>query len=522
MDAAISAINAETMTGQYTRRSTVAGISDPRVYSATVQHIRAQIDRHWGCMPAQAKSFVLEKLGPDFSDFQQLARFWSSPSMIECTRGGAKGIVGMLCGASWFIALNYLKLGQHREASLLTLNGAFLHQCSISPIEKILEAVGPNFDQWVDYVDFPAFASGFASLGSRVSMDAYIRGPLKYQHMANFPEKAMEFVSQIGEDWSDSHSSARGRRQGPSSKCKPKDEGNLIQISIVDGLGSNEDEQHSFDIESRTALKTLFNDYAERRGVSLRSLRFSHRSKSLFLSSIGKKSPKELNIRERDVITVYDTSASTGACEESRSTSKKAETTRRLPRRSKGKKKKKRQSQEKLVVTLEEYKAQHSKLLSKLHEEVEHRLKEIRTRLNTLCLERSPPKQRIRSKKTTKANTNLSMPMPNSGIGGKAGKTHFLVLVGEVQNLYKTAKPSSQQRSHSALTLDLHGLTRRDALTKLDESLEVWVETAMRGSYPFVVPAKIVCGCGNQIISETVEKWIGSTRNVGNAPNQPH
>jgi hypothetical protein len=66
--------------------------------------------------------------------------------------------------------------------------------------------------------------------------------------------------------------------------------------------------------------------------------------------------------------------------------------------------------------------------------------------------------------------------------------------------------------------LDLHGLTREEALVKLEESLKVWVDTALKGSYPFVIPAMIVCGGGNQILSEIVQKWIKSKNNICNAP----
>ena len=67
-------------------------------------------------------------------------------------------------------------------------------------------------------------------------------------------------------------------------------------------------------------------------------------------------------------------------------------------------------------------------------------------------------------------------------------------------------------------TLDLHGCTKAEAISKMDESLKVWVDTAMQGSYPFVQPAVIVCGCGNQILSETVQQWIKSNDKVSNAP----
>ena len=109
------------------------------------------------------------------------------------------------------------------------------------------------------------------------------------------------------------------------------------------------------------------------------------------------------------------------------------------------------------------------------------------------------------------------------GLGGKAGKSHYLIRVGEVQNLYKTSKKSaivSRCISSSTLsTLDLHGCTREEALAKLDESLKVWVDAAMQGSYPFSQSALTVCGCGNQILSQLVHEWIRFNENVSNAPN---
>jgi hypothetical protein len=57
-----------------------------------------------------------------------------------------------------------------------------------------------------------------------------------------------------------------------------------------------------------------------------------------------------------------------------------------------------------------------------------------------------------------------------------------------------------------------------EAIARLNESLEEWVDIAMKGYDPFVITAVIVCGCGTQILSETVQGWIKSTRQVRNAP----
>jgi len=490
----------------------------------SVQNIQEAIDRHWESMPEQAKKFLLETR--DFLSLHKLARFWSSPSVIEYTRGG---IAGSVCGASWFIALNYLKLGKVQEARALTLNGSFLHQCFNTPIENIVEMCGPNFNASIKDFKVPLFSRGFYSVRTPPLMEAYLQKglPKEYQHMmASFvnissPGNVMEYVGQIGDDWSGS--SPRSHHK-PSSKKTPDE--TQIQLILVDD--TNEDERHSFDIGSSTTLKSLFNDYAEKRGVSLRSLRFSYGGKTLFLSSVGNKSPDELNMQDQDVISVHDTNNASQETSTSRSnqtnksTPEKAKATKNSPKRTKCKGKKKQNKQEEHVKTLEDYKAQHSKILSKLHEEAQHRLKEIRTRLNALDLECQAPKKKRKNKRKKKASVNVDLQFfPKSGVGGKAGKPYFIVQVGEVQSLYKTSKPSvlsSQHSSCSASTLDLHGYTREKALVKLDESLKVWVDTAMKGSYPFVIPAMIVCGCGNQVLSETVEKWIKSTRNICNAP----
>merc|ERR1712129_132785 len=84
--------------------------------------------------------------------------------------------------------------------------------------------------------------------------------------------------------------------------------------------------------------------------------------------------------------------------------SKKAKREKR-PKNIKGKGKKVTPTkQEELVRTLDECKAQHSKLLTKLHEEVHPQLKEIRVYLNTLDHERQPPKERKKRKKKGSKN----------------------------------------------------------------------------------------------------------------------
>ena len=150
-------------------------------------------------------------------------------------------------------------------------------------------------------------------------------------------------------------------------------------------------------------------------------------------------------------------------------------------------------------------------MLTKIHEEAQLQFKKIRQRLNNLSIERSHPKTKPRRSKFSPplAKTIIDIPQ-TTGLGGKAGKSIYLVHVGEVQNLYKTRKLC---RGGQALTaspqvacIDLHGLTKTKAIDLLDEKLPRWNGIDMLGSYPFVIPVGIVCGCGNQILSEEVEK----------------
>ena len=72
--------------------------------------------------------------------------------------------------------------------------------------------------------------------------------------------------------------------------------------------------------------------------------------------------------------------------------------------------------------------------------------------------------------------------------------------------------------SSKKVTIDLHGLTKDEALSKLDECLPKWVDIAMKGEHLWVIPVNIVCGGGNQILSEAVEAWIRQNTKVSNAP----
>jgi hypothetical protein len=274
---------------------------------------------------------------------------------------------------------------------------------------------------------------------------------------------------------------------------------------------------------SNDIFKYRVEDYARNRGVSLKSLRFSFKEKPLFVSSLGQQTLADLGIQDLDEIVVTSIT---------NNNSNKENVVNNHVQLRKGKTKKKKNNQTKKVkkqpiqraapvMTSEDYKAQHSLAFTKVLEELQPHLKEIRTELNSLDLQCQPKKIKSCGKKSSDVVVD-HFTLLGSEIGGKAGKSHFVVQVGDVENLYKTTKPSTvsyQQRHSSSIpTLDLHGCTKDETIVKLNESLEVWFEMAMTGSYPFVITAVIVCGCGSQVLSETVQDWIKSTSRVRNAP----
>ena len=109
-------------------------------------------------------------------------------------------------------------------------------------------------------------------------------------------------------------------------------------------------------------------------------------------------------------------------------------------------------------------------------------------------------------------------PISSLSLDNKAIKNRFNIVAGEVSNLYKSTKPSKKMKAQvESITIDLHGYTKEAAVEKLNASLPSWIDAAMRGDYPFVVPVTIICGAGGQVLSEVVEQWIRDNERVANA-----
>ena len=106
-------------------------------------------------------------------------------------------------------------------------------------------------------------------------------------------------------------------------------------------------------------------------------------------------------------------------------------------------------------MTLVEYKRRHFMRLSKVHEEVQPRLKTIRTRLHALHLDCQPPKlRRTTEKKKTVQGADLR-PLPQVAVCGKAGRSYYVVRVGEENHLYRTTGPSQPYGPGAITVLDL-------------------------------------------------------------------
>jgi DNA-nicking Smr family endonuclease len=149
------------------------------------------------------------------------------------------------------------------------------------------------------------------------------------------------------------------------------------------------------------------------------------------------------------------------------------------------------------------------------------KLDEIRQQLISLSLHRTPPKKKTPPKAVAdKENSHNSFALAKSTTTAKAGKTAYPVLVsGEVSNIFKTSKKRHKLCLKTDLvTLDLHGMSKQQALQLLDEKLPVWVDLAMKGHHPFVLAVDIICGGGTQLLSEVVAQWIGDNNQVANRP----
>eukprot|EP00956_Cyclotella_meneghiniana_P001371 scaffold1462_cov64-Cyclotella_meneghiniana.AAC.12 len=334
-------------------------------------------------------------------------------------------------------------------------------------------------------------------------------------------DRLNEFTEHVNYSWANPLKPKKNMQHSCSSN-----EAEEESLTVIFLHGTNRREKH---IYSSSSVKSLLRDYAEERGSQLSSLQFSLNGTILFLSSLGSMTVKDLNLTNHNEITVtsIQDSSSETSTEPAKLTNQSSEGTKKGSRNEKKTHKEQNKCKSKptiiaLVENDDKFKEAHSIELSKIFKEAETLFKGIRQKLNNLTLERTRPKTELsstdRSSKTSSASEDHN---PNYlEQGGKAGKSSYTINVGQVENLYKSSKRkySLTKCSNQRPCIDLHGLTSDEAIERLDKAMIGWVETAMKGEYPWVIPVDIVCGGGNQILSETVKTWIKSKTNVANAP----
>jgi hypothetical protein len=161
----------------------------------------------------------------------------------------------------------------------------------------------------------------------------------------------------------------------------------------------------------------------------------------------------------------------------------------------------KKRSQADYSLNVNTDKITHSKNLTLVFEEASEMFRERRQRLNNLALEKCPPKQKSTNSCIKKENPppSLSGYSVDDQLGGKAGKTVYHVLVGPEEYLYKSSKSPRQHALSRPCSIDLHGCTRDEATTKLEESISIWMDAAMK-EYPWTLRVDIITGGGNQIL----------------------
>eukprot|EP00571_Detonula_confervacea_P009215 CAMPEP_0172320536 /NCGR_PEP_ID=MMETSP1058-20130122/40741_1 /TAXON_ID=83371 /ORGANISM="Detonula confervacea, Strain CCMP 353" /LENGTH=519 /DNA_ID=CAMNT_0013035817 /DNA_START=64 /DNA_END=1623 /DNA_ORIENTATION=- len=498
---------------------------DDKAAPTNPQEVLDAIEFHWKNLSLDLKQFLLKN--PHELSLRKFVHFWTAPSRAENT---SPNIAASICGCSWYLALNYMSIGKIVEARALTLNGCFLQQCYNTSIEEI-SAVSQSVSGEQFREHLPFFTDGLLAISSEERMSAFLSNKVSsdYQRRMSFAthttqskKKVQDYVNQISNDWDNGKATnvrrKKDRRRRASVDSLPAD--SFIEIKLVDAKTKEE-------IKMRQGLsmnlKSLFNKYAEDRNISLRQLRFSYEGRTLFLSSVGSKTPQDLGIKHLDSISVTDNASSAPHEEESSSSSDESkENARPSNKSSKGKSQKKCRRASwagaDVIGEDERLKLIHSRQLSQVFAEVAPQFEHIRQKLNALNLTCTPPKIKRRNKKLPVAIEPL--PLVNNpncdGLGGKAGVPFYAVHVGEANNLYKITKPLQGK----SISIDLHGFTKEEALSELDAKLPEWVDIAMQGAYPWVISTVIICGGGNQILSQAVDQWIKCNDHVAKAPKK--
>eukprot|EP00956_Cyclotella_meneghiniana_P023447 scaffold45673_cov70-Cyclotella_meneghiniana.AAC.2 len=294
------------------------------------------------------------------------------------------------------------------------------------------------------------------------------------------------------------------------SECR-----NVLRIVVQDSAGL----QLTLIVPADSKTSVIFSAYEEMTGKS--PCRLKYKEHYIFYSQSKKKSLNNVGICNDDIVAV-DLPVPTNMLDKYM-TNHTATSSTEKPKVAKTKRQSSQQRRPWAgsVTDADSDCKKHSRQMNLVLKEIQPQLEQIRRHLNNLTLERTQPKDKTTTSKQAPANLEQIECRPDSvGIGSKAGKGSFVVNVGEANNLYKTSKHSKLIRSKPSICLDLHKLTKEQALAALNDSLPTWIETANSGMYPFVIQIRIICGKGSQTLSEVVMQWINRQQQVAHAPKQ--
>ena len=205
------------------------------------------------------------------------------------------------------------------------------------------------------------------------------------------PNFCLNFISS---DWN-------GASSPSAASSRPRAKGvNNTSIEVV-LRNSDTNEECTVDIGMSATLKSIFNDYADKEGVSLRSLRFTHAGKVLFLSLAANKTAEQLGIKDGDTIHISSTvSTPSQAPSNSVQSQKKSQQKKKKNKKSNSKRRVQPSTAINAIDIHENAKIEHSRQLSHVFEEAQPLFKSIRQQLNSLSIQRTVPKVRQIKKKS--------------------------------------------------------------------------------------------------------------------------
>ena len=171
-------------------------------------------------------------------------------------------------------------MGMMPEARALCSNDAFIHQCILSKdgIDYIKRIASSGESKEYIMSALSLCKRGFYATESPEKIEAYIGThlPPDYQLSNNITSKdsIADFLGAISDNYSLSSSKNKKHHSNSSSMTNEKKKGVDMKVVIQDERGS-----HELDVVSTSTLKVVLEEYAETRGLSIRSLRFSMNGK---------------------------------------------------------------------------------------------------------------------------------------------------------------------------------------------------------------------------------------------------